>query len=66
MEQQKLKDSCVIMEKVVHFVIDVFKLVNELITRLGCAAEATSNMNRFKSDQGYNVVILNLFCPSKI
>jgi len=49
-EQQKLKDSCVIMEKVVHFVIDVFKLVNELITRLGCAAEATSNMNRFNLD----------------
>lgn len=32
--QSKSKESCVIMEKVVSYVSDIFKLVNELIIKL--------------------------------
>lgn len=33
-EQYKSKESCVIMEKVVSYVTEIFKLVNELIIKL--------------------------------
>ncbi len=46
-EQQKLKESCVIMEKVVHFIVKVFKLVNELMMRLGFTIDSTSNLKSY-------------------
>ena len=46
--QSKAKESCVIMEKVVSYINDIFKLVNELIIKLDYPEHVLSNLNNFK------------------
>jgi len=42
-EQFQYKESCVIMEKVVSFVSNIFKIVNELIIKLDLSEHVLSN-----------------------
>ncbi len=42
-EQSKNKESCVIMEKVVSYVCEIFKISNELIFKLDYSEHALSN-----------------------
>ena len=46
-EQSKSKESCVIMERVVSFLVNTFKLVNEFIAKLGYSEYATSSKPTF-------------------
>ena len=43
-EQSKNKESCVIMEKVVSYVCELFKISNELITKLDYSEHVLSNL----------------------
>ena len=42
---QKQKDSCVIMEKVVMFLVEVYKLINEQIVKFGFNEHIISPLN---------------------
>ena len=47
-DQYKKKESCVVMEKVIMFLTDLFKLVNEFMLKLGYTENASSNYSSNK------------------